>query len=691
MLDAIKITDNGSAFVEQGITNFNVPYDANPATGAITATFNIAPPRIQGSLVGNYIYKVSSTTGAFTPATNTFAITNAATGTGVGGIIYSNNLTPLPYAEVVALAAGGHYAGGALADVTGHYQLNLQPGNYELVPFYSGYVSDFSLGVPVSLTGGTVSNNLSLAPGTVTISGNVSSSGSSLGVSWWNCSSGSQVVLTSTDTNGNYSAAVTPAAWEVSPDTGHLAERAYVEPQQSLSVNTSGGSQSGQNIVVTKGNALLYGRITDTNGVPFANLSLGAQDQSGLYQASVFSDTNGVYYIAVPGGPDYWNWYPDSKDLPPASYLISSSTNAFLASGQAILQNFLVIPGSAQITGHLQDESGNPLSGVSINVNGTVYGTSFSASVDTDNNGDYTLAAVPGTWTVNVNSSGSDGLYSQYGLTTTNSPVVTVPPTNIVVNFTAVPPAPLALSGGTLPFGVVNRGYSFSINASGGVQPYNYSVVSGSLPSGLNLSFEGYLSGTPGNSGTNTFTIQVNDQTGITHTNASFTLVVAPMLQIETFSLSNAVVGDSYSVQLQLTGGEPPYSWGVPPSLPLGLSLSTNGLLSGVPQAGTAGMYTNMAFSVYDGSNQSATQYLTLVVNTSIVVTPVGGPLLSSPAVNVDGSFQFGFSTMPDTTYTIEYSSDLLSWMSLLSFQSPGGPSGSLIPTPPAGRGDFTG
>jgi hypothetical protein len=675
LLDAIKLTDNGSAFVEQGITNFNVPYDANPATGAISATFNLAAPRPLGNLVGNFIYKVSSVTGAFTPVTATFVITNAATGAGVSGIIYSNNLTPLPYALAVALSAGGQYAGAASAGATGQYQLNLEPGNYRVVPFRLGYVSDFSLAVPVSLTSGTVTTNLSQVPGTVTISGNVNGgAGNNLGGVLLELTSGSQVVITATDTNGNYSAAVTPAAWKVDPDTGHLAERAYVAPQNSLQVDTSGGSQSGQNIVLTKANALFYGRITDTNGVPFANIGMDAQDQSGLYQAMGYSDTNGQYAIAIPGGPNYWYWSPDGSSLPPAAYLISSSDyNAFPASGQAIQQNFTVIPASAQISGHLQDQTGSALSGVGISVNGTVYGTNYNAYVDTDNSGNYTLAAVPGTWTVSVNASGSDGLYSQYGLTTTNTPTVTVPPTNIVVNFTAVHPQPLSLRGGTLPFGVANRPYSFSLNAAGGVQPYSYSLASGALPSGLNLSGQGFFSGTPNNSGTSTFTIQVNDQTGTDYVTASFTLVVAPPLQITTSSLSNAVVGGYYSVQLQLTGGEPPYAWGVPPSLPQGLSLSTNGLISGVPQAGTANSYP-LAISVFDSSNQSATQNLTLVVTTAIVVSPEGGPLLSSPAVNPDGSFQFGFSTMPDTTYTVEYSPDLLSWMSLLSFQSPGGP-----------------
>jgi hypothetical protein len=47
--------------------------------------------------------------------------------------------------------------------------------------------------------------------------------------------------------------------------------------------------------------------------------------------------------------------------------------------------------------------------------------------------------------------------------------------------------------------------------------------------------------------------------------------------------------------------------------------------------------------------------------------------LLSAPVHNSDGSFQFGFMSAPGVNYTIQYSSDLSTWTSVLSFQSPGG------------------
>ncbi|MGH3117908.1 MAG: Ig domain-containing protein [Gaiellales bacterium] len=51
--------------------------------------------------------------------------------------------------------------------------------------------------------------------------------------------------------------------------------------------------------------------------------------------------------------------------------------------------------------------------------------------------------------------------------------------------------------------------------ASGGVQPYTWSVVTGELPPGLELPRrENTISGTPTTAGTFTFTVRVTDDLG---------------------------------------------------------------------------------------------------------------------------------------------------------------------------------
>ncbi len=64
----------------------------------------------------------------------------------------------------------------------------------------------------------------------------------------------------------------------------------------------------------------------------------------------------------------------------------------------------------------------------------------------------------------------------------------------------------------SLPGGTVGAGYSATLQATGGTQPYVWSVTSGQLPAGLSLgASSGSVSGVPTASGTASFTVEVTD------------------------------------------------------------------------------------------------------------------------------------------------------------------------------------
>ncbi|HSY18990.1 MAG TPA: carboxypeptidase-like regulatory domain-containing protein, partial [Candidatus Acidoferrales bacterium] len=181
MIDAFGISDGG-AMIINGVTNISVPFDRNPTAGAITTVLNFAPPMTLENIVGQQIYRVVSPTGNFAPVTATNLVTNAITPQSLTGTVYSNGVTPLPYAVVVALPSSG-YAGATVADVNGHYSLNLDPGTYNLVAALPGYYYDQSLVPAVMLTNGVIAtNNLSLTNGTVTITGSFYNAANSNGV-----------------------------------------------------------------------------------------------------------------------------------------------------------------------------------------------------------------------------------------------------------------------------------------------------------------------------------------------------------------------------------------------------------------------------------------------------------------------------------------------------------------------------
>jgi hypothetical protein len=60
-----------------------------------------------------------------------------------------------------------------------------------------------------------------------------------------------------------------------------------------------------------------------------------------------------------------------------------------------------------------------------------------------------------------------------------------------------------------LPSGMVSVPYSLSLAATGGTEPYTWSLSSGALPAGLGLSSLGILSGTPTAAGAATFSVRV--------------------------------------------------------------------------------------------------------------------------------------------------------------------------------------
>jgi hypothetical protein len=88
----------------------------------------------------------------------------------------------------------------------------------------------------------------------------------------------------------------------------------------------------------------------------------------------------------------------------------------------------------------------------------------------------------------------------------TPTPVVTTGPATLVIN----PPLTLSLTG-TLPNAVKGQPYTQTLQATGGISPYSYSVTTGSLPDGLSLATDGTITGTPTTVGASSFTVTVTD------------------------------------------------------------------------------------------------------------------------------------------------------------------------------------
>ncbi|HEY1496391.1 MAG TPA: putative Ig domain-containing protein [Candidatus Solibacter sp.] len=223
---------------------------------------------------------------------------------------------------------------------------------------------------------------------------------------------------------------------------------------------------------------------------------------------------------------------------------------------------------------------------------------------------------------------------------------------------------PLTITTVSLPNGQAFVPYSAALAASGAVGTLTWQVTAGALPNGLTLNAStGLISGTPqGAVSATPLTIQVSDAATSQTATANLSLTITGgSLAITTTTLPAATSGSFYSQALQATGGTGALSWKITGgALPGGLTLGSDGTISGVPAA--AGGPTSFTAQVTDSSSPAQTAQATLSV------TVLAGPLTITT------------TSLPTAMVGVQYSTALTatggtppySW-SIVSGRLPGG------------------
>ena len=646
LMQQFNLTDGQAGMVIGGVTNINVPGDDDTTAGQITCKLRIPDGDFAQTVIGNYLFVISSPTGAFSPVTNSFAVTNFPFAQQLAGTVLNNGVAA-PGSVVIVFPAptGGSQGLGTpvaltLVDNSGHYTVALPPGSY--LPFALGNnaVADVQASPIVTLNASqTVNTNLTLTNGTTTISGQVvDASNPSVGLPGLFLPVSTKtglVASTSTDTNGNFTVGVLPGTWKFDGEPSGLALHGYVGYQGGTNVNSGSSVTAG----FYKATALVYGQVVDSLGNPLPDIDIYLNDNSGTFQSDGYSDNKGNYVIGAVGGlnGDTWNVQVSTGNgsTTPTNYVFSQpvfdqngGTN--LTAGQAVLVNFTGLLATNVISGNVQFNGSNVV-GVGVNANATINGLNYSAHADTDANGNYSFNVANGNWSVSVNcNGGNDSLDAILGAGTyqcPNNQNVTINNNNSTTNFSVQPCGGVQIINPTttnLPAGQMGSYYSFQFQASSCNNNFTWTQTAGTLPNGLTLYSGGAFNGTPGNSGPFTFTVQVTDGNGHS-TNETVSLIINPSsspLQINTGSLPYGTNGTFYSQTVQASGGVPPYSWSIPnysANPPANLTLATNGVLSGVPAAsGNFSFYVR----VTDSTAATMDQLISLnIVNPPLTIT----------------------------------------------------------------------
>ncbi len=197
--------------------------------------------------------------------------------------------------------------------------------------------------------------------------------------------------------------------------------------------------------------------------------------------------------------------------------------------------------------------------------------------------------------------------------------------------------SPITVSPASLASAQVGTSYSQTLSATGGTAPYAFALTSGSLPPGL--SFGGStISGTPTQAGNYTATFTVTDNVATTTTKSYTISVPNPSNNIAVATPPAASVNVAYSATLSASGALAPYSFAlyVGSTLPPGLSLASNGTISGTPTS--AGNYS-FQVTVTDSSPNlhgiSPGPYFN-VVTVALSVQTVPPPVANSVSATVN-------------------------------------------------------
>lgn len=332
----------------------------------------------------------------------------------------------------------------------------------------------------------------------------------------------------------------------------------------------------------------------------------------------------------------------------------------------------------------------------SLDLSTRVTGAVTSYAVGTATHGTVSATGSQVLYVPNVGYAGSDSFTF-----TATGPGGTSSPASVNVNVTL---PSLTLTPGAFANGQRGQAYSATLVAGGGVGPYIYTVTAGALPTGLTLSPGGILSGTPQASGAFNINVTATDSStgaGPFSVVRGYALNIgAPTIALTPAAgaLPGATVGAAYSGAVSANGGIAPYSFAVTAgALPAGLTLASNGSLTGTPTtpgaftftvtatdaatAGSGGPYAGSAvYSLLVGDAAPVAAATTVTVTYGAGATPVSPVLSGGPTTSVAVAIAPSRGTATASGATLTYTPDAGAYGTDSFTYTASGPGGTSAP-----------
>lgn len=630
---ATGATIGGAAVTSFSVVNSTTITGVTPARTAGAKTVTVQHPNGDDSLSSGFTYIAAGVTvspGSLSAANIGTAYNQAITASG-GTAPYTYAVTAGALPAGLTLSSGGTLSGtptaggsfnftvtatdsaGSPASGSQAYALTVNPPTIMLSPLVPSGTATVPFSQTITASGGTASYSFAVTSGALPPGLTLASNGSLTGTPTATGTFNFTVTATDSSTGAGpytgssaYSLVIDPASVSITPATASLpAGTAAVAYSQQLSATGGTGA---------------YTWSVSFGALP-AGLTLNSS--SGLISGTPTAAGNFTFNVtAVNSNGSGTRGYTLAIAAPNLQLTSSAFANGRLNTPYS-QTNFTPSGGTAPYTYDLF--SGALQAGLSVNpATGEIHGTPTAS-------GTYNF-------TVRVTDS----------TTGTGAPFTAIR----VTSLTVLPDVSITTAQ-ALPNGQVQAVYNQSIAATGGDGgPYSFAVTGGALPAGLTLASDGTLSGTPTAGGPFAFTVTATDQGGFTGSKV-FTLGIAPpTIDIAPATIPNAVEGTPYSQSLSASGGTGSYTFAVTSgALPGGLTLASNGTLSGTPTATGLFVFSVTATdSSGGGGPYTGTRTLVLGViqamPTVVSVSPTTGPGAGGTTVTITGTHFNGASAV---------------------------------------------